>query len=348
MQLKNEVSLQKEDKTIDKDCNNINFTINNNSFFKKNSNISDVYFKLFSKIEEPSFNGNLWILEARRHQLNELFKTLQIDTTPEDWQATIESHATIMNRKPIHEKLIIGCGNLPEYSKEVGDVYFIDNYGQEKFEYRAMHHHSNADTIDPDPARNPTFVAVFGKTRIHELFKEHKYKEIFIEGIRILPWDLQSVDLEAYPYALDSLIALLDENGIVFDNGKETYTKSFLEVQRMNYKNSGLEMRSDNFENEQLSLSPDSSTEPKSIDPISTWEPSLALKSKAEDILDEEELCKSIDAFLSKYNLTREDLDLTEEQIESILNVHLWSNFEFYILRPSLTIASQKSNVKLN
>lgn len=286
-------------------------------------NSSSIYFDLFSQIEKPSFDGRFWICNWRQFQLEKIFNTLQIETKPEDWQFTINSHKVIMNRAPKHDKLVIGCGNIPKYSEEVGDVEFIDNYGGNKFEYRHKHSHSDADTIDPDFARNPTFVAEFGETPMHELFNGHKYKEILIEGIRILPWDLASVGHSAAPYTIDSLIALLDKDGIVNDNECDTHTKAELE----NYR-----------DNTQVQVFPEQFEQ---IDPLSTWEPSLALKNKAADICNNSDLCDELEDFLEKYKLTQEELNLTQEQLDSVLSVHSWINFEYYFLRPSLPKISE-------
>lgn len=203
---------------------------------KKTSQASDAfrqerekYFKLIARIE-PDWDGIKWVLSLRMNQLEQIYNTLEIEVSISDMEQSVEKYGVLMHRRPLHPKLVIGCGNLPANSGTHEKVISVDPVDDEVPTYRSLHRHEDADTIDPDFAKNATFVGEFGKSAMHELFGNHKYKEIFIEGIYVFSWELAILkgDLKESPYTVASLIALLEEDGRVTDHEEYSYTKAEL------------------------------------------------------------------------------------------------------------------------
>jgi|GEM_PF-4686111 len=127
---------------------------------------------------------------------------------------------------PLAIKLVIGCGNIPPY-KEGLYVYFIDNYGPPGKEYRLRHAHADADTIDPDFARNPTILATFGAPSLIALFNGKKYREIKIEGIMLLPHTLKAFNRDVTLQSLQcvsNIFQILAPDGILIDSSGIQYT----------------------------------------------------------------------------------------------------------------------------
>lgn len=187
------------------------------------------YFQLIALIE-PDWDGIKWVLSKRKNQLEQIYKTLEIEVSISDMEQSVKQYGVLMHRRPSHQKLVIGCGNLPVDSGTDEGVYCVDPYDDEVPTYRSLHRHEDADSIDPDFAKNATFVGEFGVSAMHELFGNHKYKEIFIEGIYVFSWDLATLkgDLRESRYSVASLVALLEEDGVVNQDNECFYTKAEL------------------------------------------------------------------------------------------------------------------------
>ena len=138
----------------------------------------------------------------------QIFKTLDIKVPASSIRKFYHLDKVIVHRYPQHDTLIVGCGNLLLPLPGITVQFVEDHDGfQNRYQYIADHEHKDCDTIDPDFARNPTIVGAFGINDITNVFNDHTYKKIILEGIQV----------EHLPFSLKLLINLLDEDGVVED-----------------------------------------------------------------------------------------------------------------------------------
>lgn len=154
---------------------------------------SDMYSYIYEQFIEncqkkiKDLDDNIeWYLNTRRKDMTNIFDTLKIEI-PQDLMLEIfDKYGVIVHRYPENEILIIGCGNMPPYTKGM-NVHALDSLNSnENVEYREKHTHKHADTFDIDFARNSTLI---GSLEWHDLtslyqkyFNNHKYNHIHFEG----------------------------------------------------------------------------------------------------------------------------------------------------------------------
>lgn len=198
----------------------------------QNENIIDEtsYFNLVKKqideMQEFESMDITWFLNDRRHNQEKIFSTLDIQLPKDKIIEYFNKYEVIVNRLPQHDILIVGCGNVPSYQENIY-AYMIDDFGEEAPIYRSNHSHPEADTIDPDYARNPTIIAYFANQPLTDLFKDefdyqHRYKEIKFEGYFPLQitYDQEYKDAHA-----DEFEFLLQKDGIVTLEDDVLYTQ---------------------------------------------------------------------------------------------------------------------------
>lgn len=115
----------------------------------------------------------------------EAFNMLDITLSPAQVRECYARFGVIVHRPPMHDTLIVGCGNLLPHKPGFNVSQVDDNLGHEnRVSYRFNHAHAQCDTLDPEFHKNPTIVTLFGKTDLTELFGGHVYKIIFVEGLQ--------------------------------------------------------------------------------------------------------------------------------------------------------------------
>merc|ERR1739848_651579 len=117
-------------------------------------------------------------LTLRRPFLRALYHQIEVNTNIEE---IFESNRNfILHRKPTHNALIVGCGNLKQSKIKIPHIdcghYTVD------VDYRSRHSHENCDTIDQDFARNPTIVGNFFDLN-GAMFESYRWKTIVFEGV---------------------------------------------------------------------------------------------------------------------------------------------------------------------
>ncbi len=164
--------------------------------------------------------------------LKKIFDTLEIQMDKTEIEQMYQQFDVVVNRQPLNDTLVIGCGNVPAYRNDIF-VCCVDDYNNPyaaddtfdcsllktfSIDYRHKHGHVNCDTIDVDFARNPTIVGCFGEGKVNfvPVFKGHKYKRIVLE-------DISATVLKA-PLTRIMLLNLLADDGVVymgsFENNK--------------------------------------------------------------------------------------------------------------------------------
>lgn len=168
-----------------------------------------------------------WYLKVRHSNQEKIFSTLDIQLPKDKIVEYFTKYGVIVNRMPQHDILIVGCGNLPKYQEDIF-AHMIDNYGEKAPLYRSKHSHPEADTIDPDYARNPTIIGYFASQLLTDLFKDefdyqHKYKEIIFEGY--FPSEIRHDQYYKNAHA-EEFEDLLQKDGIVtLDQGNRNNRK---------------------------------------------------------------------------------------------------------------------------
>lgn len=274
----------------------------------------------FKKISENTYIGLTRSIEDQQQStltfqragiMTPIFESLDIRVSEDEILNAFQQYGVIMNRKPQHSELVIGCGNLPAHNHQIC-VHFIDNYGETAAAYRKKHQHLHQDTLDLDYARNPTYVA-----DLHSLnpavFQGFRYQKICTEGVMILPVDYvpsyysflenditkQTKSLTA----MKAVIGLLADDGIYETYLQKEYTKAQL-----------VELYNDL-----------SSSQINFVNYLEQFNNEL-------DVIP----CTSLEEFIKKYNVSKERIvresGLTEEQFTNVIMDEGWENFEFFTL----------------
>ena len=86
------------------------------------------YLAMFEQISQPDHWGVEWMIASRQSDLSSIFESLVLEVPTHEMRAIFEQHRTLVHRRPRHDTLVIGCGNLPAHNPRLC-VNFIDDYG---------------------------------------------------------------------------------------------------------------------------------------------------------------------------------------------------------------------------
>lgn len=160
------------------------------------------------------------------------FSELDIEVEDEEMKRLGSEVPAILNRPLQHDTLVIGCGRS---KTSLQPPCYVEEYCKE-------HSHEMQDTWDVNVRVNPSILAAFGNVFLgDEVFKEHRYSLIHMEGIALMPFHIR-LDLsnyfvtDNYPYSVSQILFLLKDDGI-FRDGFRDYSKTdIIDTMNARYK----------------------------------------------------------------------------------------------------------------
>lgn len=145
---------------------------------------------------------------------------LNINLPVELIQNVFDKTGILILREPMHEKLLVGCGNTPRiqlYNYQTGE---------------GEHNHEDSDTLNIDLRLNPTVVTLFGPdnnrlAEAFEYFRQHRYQTLAFEAMT--PFAQNSDAMRTFNFSF-----MADDFNVVEQRGyRETPTR--LETQTVSF-----------------------------------------------------------------------------------------------------------------